>query len=198
MNIFKNLIVSNPYYVLAYLTTGFVIFIYPMKEAIENIYYRANHEMIIAIGGNFSKKDRILTPIAYIFCFLLFVVIWPIPAAFLLHQFCKSKKDEAIFKESRFYCRTEYIGDKFDPIAAEKNHQIYDPLGLTPNTPFGHLYGAWREFLAEFDTNDALLYFEIPSGSKAGFYNSIAKCAVKGYARVNSGKILGEFIFEGE
>jgi hypothetical protein len=46
--------------------------------------------------------------------------------------------------------------------------------------------------------NDALWYFEIPRGSKTGFYNSIAKCDVKGYARVNSGKILGEFIFEGE
>jgi len=197
MNIFKNLIISNPYYVLAYLIAGFIIFIYPLKEAIENIYYRTNHEMIIAIGGNFSTKDRILSPILYIFCFLVFVVIWPIPAAFLLHQYWKSEKDEKIFKESKFYCRTEYIIDEIDSIQAESHYSIFDPLGLTPNLPFGFLNPAWQEFLSSHSKKYKIYSFYIPKSSVTNHFKERAKSDIRGFVKMRGKKIINEFLIEG-
>ena len=196
MTIFNQLI--DIYYVLIYIGIGSVITLPMAFEGFIEEYKMSSNSMIKAIRGKRSIKDRLLTPCVYFFSFIIFIAFWPIVLVFTIRDKLKKNKVKEIQERSHFYSGKEYLVQKLDPIDAEKNHQVYDPLGLTPNTPFGHLYITWGDFLAEFDMNDALWYFEIPRGSKTDFYNSVAKCDVKGYARVNSGKILGEFIFEGE
>ena len=196
MTTFNQLI--NIYYVLIYIGIGSLITLPMVIQGFIEEYKISSNSMIKAIRGKRSFKDRLLTSWVYFFSFIIFIAFWPIVLVFTIRDKLKKNKVKEIQERSHFYSGKEYLVQKLDPIDAEKNHQVYDPLSLTPSTPFGHLYSAWGEFLAEFNMNDALWYFEIPRGSKTGFYNSIAKCDVKGYARVNSGKILGEFIFEGE
>ena len=82
-------------------------------------------------------------------------------------------------------------------IEAEQENRIADPLGLTPNLPFGHLNAAWGKFLANFglEAENELWFFQVPKDSSTGEYDMFDG-PISGYAKVVNGKVMGEFMIE--
>ena len=82
-----------------------------------------------------------------------------------------------------------------------------DPLGRTPELPFGHLNPAWRALLGCMHSADTLRYFEIaaapePMGA-AGATDTVGRSpkatpgiAQRGLAVVRGQRVRSEFIFE--
>ena len=48
------------------------------------------------------------------------------------------------------------------------------------------------------DPEDELWSFHIPKGSKCGMFGKDSSGDISGYAKVRSGKILGEFLIEAD
>ena len=93
--------------------------------------------------------------------------------------------------EPDYLCKPEYLVRKVSLIEAEQENRITDPLGLTPNLPFGHLNAAWGKFLAEFglEAENELWFFEVPKGSSTGEYDMFDG-PISGYAKVVNGNLL--------
>ena len=82
-----------------------------------------------------------------------------------------------------------------------------DPLGRTPDLPFGHLNPAWRALLECMHSADTLRYFEIAAApgavGAAGAANAVGHspkttpgAAQRGLAVVRGQRVRSEFIFE--
>jgi len=188
---------SHQISLLSYLGVGVAICIYPLYEAIENINFRMNHEMIQILNDEPPLLERILTPIIYALGFVLFTCFWPFTAAYMFSQYVKSRKDDKLFNESRFYFRMEYLGDEVDMNQLEKKYIISDPLGLTPSLPFGHLYPAWTIFLNSCTKKDKLYHFYIPRGSVTNHFKERAKSDIRGFVKIRGKQIIDEFLIEG-
>jgi hypothetical protein len=83
----------------------------------------------------------------YSIAMVVICVGWP---GFLVWAALKKREDrmrELEVDEPDYLCKPEYLVRKVSLIEAEQENSISDPLGLTPNLPFGHLNAAWGKFL---------------------------------------------------
>ena len=182
---------------LIYFGIGIAICIYPLIEAIEDRNFRMNFEMIQVLNDQPSLQEKILTPFLYAFGFILFVTFWPFTAAYMFYQYLQCRKDDKLLETSNFYCRMEYIGNKIDPNQFEKEYVIHDPIGLTPEIPFGFLNPAWKHFVTSCSKKDQLFAFYIPKGSITNHYKEIAVGDIRGVVKMQGKKMMGEFLIEG-
>ena len=151
-----------------------------------------------ALGLGKTLKDYLQDIFVYFVSLAVIFVGWP---GFLVWAALKKREDrmrELEVEEPDYLCKPEYLIRKVNLIEAEQENRISDPLGLTPNLPFGHLNAAWGKFLAEFglEAENELWFFEVPKGSSTGEYDMF-EGPISGYAKVVNGKIMGEFVIEG-
>lgn len=156
-------------------------------------------DMRSALGYGKTLKDHLQDILVYTLAGLTILIGWP---GFLIWAFLKKLEErwERMKEdEPKFMCKTEYLVRKITLIEAEQANIIEDPLGHVPTLPFGHLSQAWTKFLSEFGLEDEneLWYFEIPVGSDIGDYDT-ATGPISGYAKVVGGKVVGEFVIEGD
>jgi len=182
---------------LIYFGIGIAICIYPLFEAITDRNFRMNFEMIQVLNDKPYLLERILTPLSYVFGFTFFVSIWPFTAAYMLYQYLQCRKDDVLLKTSSFYCRMEHVGNKVDPKQVEKEYVIHDPIGLTPEVPFGFLNPAWKKFVASCTKKDELFAFYIPKGSVTNHFKEKAAGDIRGFVKMQGKKIIDEFLIEG-
>ena len=182
---------------LIYFGIGIAICIYPLLEAIEDRNFRMNFEMIQVLNDKPYLLERILTPLSYTLGFIFFVTIWPLTATYILYQYLQCRKDDKLLQTSSFYCRMEYVGAKIDPKQVEKEYVIHDPIGLTPEVPFGFLNPAWKHFVASCTKNDKLFAFYIPKESVTNHYKECAESDIRGFVKMQGKKIMDEFLIEG-
>ena len=155
-------------------------------------------DMRSALGYGKTLKDHLQDILVYTLAGLTILIGWP---GFLIWAFLKKleeRRKSMKEDEPEFMCKPAYLVRKLSLIKAEQENQINDPLGLTPNLPFGHLNGAWAKFLSEFGLEDEneLWFFEVPKGSSTGEYDMFDG-PISGYAKIINGKIMGEFVIEG-
>ena len=155
-------------------------------------------DMRSALGLGKTLKDHLQDIFVYSIAMVVICVGWP---GFLVWATLKKREDrmrELEVNEPDYLCKPEYLIRKVSLIEAEQENKIHDPLGLTPNLPFGHLNTAWGKFLAEFglEAENELWFFEVPKGSSTGEYDMFDG-PISGYAKVINGKIMGEFVIEG-
>lgn len=62
--------------------------------------------------------------------------------------------------DSVFRIRPEYLGIATSVAAVESNAAVYDPLWAVPHVPFGHLHGAWTQFISQRPEGAELYPFE--------------------------------------
>jgi hypothetical protein len=157
--------------------------------------------MLEAIGQGKKKSllDHLLEAFAYTVATICIALGWP---AFFVWSRIKAKEDAAREIERnkpKFICMPKYLVHKVDPQDAEASSYVIDPLGTVPALPFGHLNQAWGNFLSNMmDPEDELWSFHIPKGSKCGMFGMDSSGDISGYAKVRSGKILGEFLIEAD
>lgn len=156
-------------------------------------------DMMAALGHSSTIKQYLQDTLVYSIATLTILIGWP---GFLIWAAQRKIRDQLEYakrNESHFICKPKYLVRKLSLIEAEQENLFKDPLGLTPNLPFGHLNGAWTKFLAEFgfDEYNELWYFEIPVGSAIGDYLK-STGPISGYAKVVRGKIISELVIEGD
>ena len=155
--------------------------------------------LVRIMGKEETWLDKIKEGLAFGLGMICVLVGWP---GFLI-WLVKDKIDEAArqkrYDEPDFNCLPEHLIAKVNPVEAEIDSYVVDPLGTVPPLPFGHLNKAWANFLADMsDDRDEMWSFFIPKGCKHGKYRITATSDIKGYARVRNGKVLGEFITESD
>ena len=91
----------------------------------------------------------------------------------------------------------EYVGAEIDLKQIEKEHLIHDPIGLTPEVPFGFLNPAWTRFVASCTKNDKLFAFYIPKGTITNHFKQKAEGDIRGFVKLQGKKIVDEFLVEG-
>ena len=156
-------------------------------------------DMRAALGYGKTLKDHLQDILVYTLAGLTIVIAWPGFLVWAGQRKIRDRLEHAKRNEPQFICEPKYLVRKLSLIEAEQENLINDPLGLTPNLPFGHLNDAWTKFLSEFGLEDEneLWYFEIPIGSPIGDYLK-STGPTSGYAKIVRGKVVGEFVIEAD
>ena len=155
-------------------------------------------DMRSALGYGKTLKDHLQDILVYTLAGLTILIGWP---GFLIWAFLKKleeRRERMKEDEPKFMCKPEYLIRKVTLIEAEQANMIDDPLGLVPDVPFGHLSQAWTKFLSEFglEEENELWFFEVPKGSSTGEYDMFDG-PISGYAKIVKGKVISEFVIEG-
>ena len=155
-------------------------------------------DMRSALGYGKTLKDHLQDILVYTLAGLTILIGWP---GFLIWAFLKKleeRRERMKEDEPKFMCKPEYLIRKVTLIEAEQANMIDDPLGLVPDVPFGHLSQAWTKFLSAFGLEDEneLWFFEVPKGLSTGEYDMFDG-PISGYAKVVKGKVMSEFVIEG-
>jgi hypothetical protein len=156
-------------------------------------------DMRAALGYGKTLKDHLQDILVYTLAGLTIVIGWPGFLIWAAQRKIRDQLEHAKRNGPQFICKPKYLVRKLSLIEAEQENLINDPLGLTPNLPFGHLNSAWTKFLSEFGLEDEneLWYFEIPIGSPISDYLK-STGPTSGYAKVVKGKVVGEFVIEAD
>ena len=154
-------------------------------------------DLLRALGKEKSIVDRVLNVLVYAIAIICIAIGWPLFGIWAIFQSRKEAALEIERNKPDFDCAPEYLVAKVNPVDAEIASYVIDPLWTVPPLPFGHLNKGWGNFLADMtDDADEMWSFYIPQGSKCGKYHRTASSDIRGYAKVRSGEILGEFITE--
>ena len=186
-------------YFLLYLTPGVAMASFLLIKTVLEKPSDFAQSVMKMMGKEETWLDKLKEAAVFSFGIACALVGWP---GFVV-WFMKDKRDEAIRKkredEPDFECAPEYLIAKVDPVDAEITSYVSDPLSTVPAVPFGHLNKAWGNFLSNMlDEEDELWSFHIPKGSKTGKYQRECKSEIRGFAKVQDGKILAEFIIESD
>ncbi len=180
-----------------YLGTGLLIALVFYGISLKDRPSQFVRDMRSALGLGKTLEDYLQDVLVYSIAIVAISVGWP---GFLVWAALKRREDrmrELEEDEPEYLCKPEYLVRRVTPVEAEHENIIHDSLGLTSNSPFGHLNVAWGKFLAElgFSDEDEPWYFEIPKGSD--IRSSLkSEGPISGYAKVVRGKVLGEFVVE--
>jgi hypothetical protein len=189
--------------IMIYLVIGVVISVQPLYSNVSEYYERANNGFIRGIYGEIPLKEKLLMPLVFAISFVAFVLFWPIFSVFFIKDLILKKQEtlleEKKAEESRFLCLPQYLVKQVSiaDVEADSNNFYKDPLGITPSIPFGYLNAAWLEFSSSLKDGEVLWEFLIPEGSEINYqYRSIANQSIRGYAKVQGQKIVGEFVLD--
>lgn len=87
-------------------------------------------------------------------------VAWPVCWAWVIHDKWHTRREDQRRKDSVFRIRPEYLGQASSVADVERTAGVFDPLGAVPNVPFGHLHGAWTQFIDQRPEGAELHPFE--------------------------------------
>jgi hypothetical protein len=156
-------------------------------------------DVMTALGHGKTIKQYLQDILVYSIATLTIVIGWPGFLIWAAKKKLESTREVKKKDEPQFTCKPQHLVRKVDPIQAEEENMIHDPLGMTPKLPFGHLNASWTNFLADFgfEEENELWYFEIPPGTKTNRYLT-STTLVSGYAKVVNGRIMNEILIESD
>ena len=148
------------------------------------------------LGKKRVIKDVIEDWFIYAVAAACVVICWPGFIVWLALEKRREARNDAWYALPDFNAAPEFLIKQVEIAAVESENIIYDPIGETPSTPFGHLNKAWEIFKSKKPEGSKLQLFLIPKGSKIGKYKAEADADIKGYTWVLKGKITEEFVAE--
>lgn len=156
-------------------------------------------DVMAALGHGNTIKQYLQDTLVYSIATLTIVIGWPGFLIWAANKKLESLREAKREDEPKFMCKSQHLVRKVDPIQAEEENMIHDPLGMAPKLPFGHLNGAWTNFLSDygFEEGTELWYFEIPPETEVRRYLK-SSAVISGYAKVVKGKILDEIVVEAD
>ncbi len=160
-------------------------------------------EIMAELKGEDSRRVRWTRFAGKVLMYPLVLLIWPLVIVIIIQELYFLSRDQwTPDPEADYNCQRKHLVRVVSPEAAEGSAKVVDPLGRTPDLPFGHLNSGWCALLADKQVGDTLWYFEIPGytpepdNSPHLHQWSEPRGAKRGYALVQSGKVRNEFIFE--
>jgi hypothetical protein len=79
---------------------------------------------------------------------ILLVAVWPVAVYLKVKEMIKKKDCADVEEDREFTVERQHLLERLTVQEIEKREVVTDPLKAVPDLPFGHLHGAWREFLA--------------------------------------------------
>ena len=149
-----------------------------------------------SLGKKRAFKDVIQDWFVYAVAAVFVVIGWPGFLVWLGLEKKRKLRNDAWYALPDFNAAPEFLIKQVEITDVEAGNIIYDPIGETPSTPFGHLNKAWELFKSKKPEGSELQLFLIPKGSKIGKYKTEADSEIKGYAWVLKGNIAEEFVYE--
>ena len=147
-------------------------------------------------------KERIHQVVAGIGTAVLVVLVWPLTSCLVCHMlfFKKQVPHHYAPDEPRFTCNKDELVARVTPEEVEATSYVSDPMGRSPNIPFGHLHHGWINLLSQLEPSDELWSFktkgwtsEDPLSPKYSWPTYVTS----GYAIVRNKKIVADFASEG-
>ena len=184
-------------YLLIYILPGVVMATYFLFNAWRERQTDFVKGVTKLLGKDTSLVDRLKEFGIYCFAISCVLLGWPGFLIWIPFGIAQDKRNKAWQALPDFECAPEYLVAKVNPADAEIASYVIDPLGTVPPLPFGYLNKGWVNFLVGMtDDADELWSFFIPKGAKTGKYQFETTSETRGYARVQDGKIIAEFITE--
>ena len=149
-----------------------------------------------SLGRKRTLKDVIQDWFVYAVAAVCVVIGWPGFLVWLALEKKREAKNNDWYALPDFTAAPEFFIKEVKVSEVELENVIYDPLGQTAKTPFGHLNKAWEIFKSKKPMGSELQLFQIPKGSKIGKFKTEAESEIKGYAWVLNEKVAEEFISE--
>lgn len=198
-NFFNSLQLTWRAWLCLYTLPGLAIAVYSFVKSYKERPSEFARNILKAMGRETSVRQHLENILVYSIAGTCILLGWPI---YLVWWVVESKREAARLVEqnkSDFDCAPEYLIKQLSPSEAESTSYIVDPLRKTPDVPFGHLNQAWGLFLCDMlDPRDELWSFFIPQDKPTGKWGNAHSGDISGFAKVQDGKILGEFITEGD
>jgi hypothetical protein len=159
-------------------------------------------EVLAALEKDKPLKDRILKVLSVIGTAVVVVFIWPITTCMVTYFIFFDKQGTPHYDpyEPRFACKKEDLIAKVTPQEVEVTSYVSDPLGRSPNVPFGHLHQGWISLLGQLESEDELWSFKTKGWTpdSPGSPKFSGPVYVRsGYAVVRKKKIVAAFVSEG-
>jgi hypothetical protein len=83
---------------------------------------------------------------------------WPLLAGLLIAYWLSNANHPE--PDKPFAVLPEHLSAPLDLEEIERRERVSDPLGAVPDLPFGHLHGAWQEFLAKRSPAQSIRAFD--------------------------------------
>ncbi len=119
--------------------------------------------------------------------FILVWLVWPVAIGCKFFEMFKKKeveaKSERLAKSKEFVLKEEALVREMTVAEIEQANRVIDPLGATPNIPFGHLNAVWVEFRDGLGVGETLHLFESVGP------NVFRKQLIWGYAVYREGRV---------
>ena len=197
---------NNLEWFIAYVWVGVITF--PILRLLVYFFHRKEdpsewvREVMAALEKDKLLKDRILKVLSVIGTVVAVVFIWPITTGMVIYFIFFDKQGRPHYDpdEPRFACKKEDLIAKVTPDEVEVTSYVSDPLGRSPNVPFGHLHQGWINLLGQLEPEDELWQFKTKgwtSDSPGSPKFSGPVFVRSGYAVVRKKKIVAAFVSEG-
>lgn len=107
------------------------------------------HELLEAANPDRRKLSyRILNnAVAPVLAAILVIAVWPVAVYMKAKEPFKRKGGAEVEEEREFAVERQHLQERLTVQEVEKREVVTDPLHAVPDLPFGHLHGAWKEFL---------------------------------------------------
>jgi hypothetical protein len=191
---------------IAYVLIGVITF--PLLRLLVYVCHRKEapsewvKEVLAALEKDKPLKERVLKVLSWVGTAVVVVLVWPLTSCLVCHMLIFNKKatNQLIPDEPRFTCNKDELVALVTPEEVEVTSYVSDPLGRSPNVPFGHLHQGWINFLSQLEPNDELWSFKTkgwtsddPRSPKYAWPTYVTS----GYAIVRNKKIVADFASEG-
>jgi hypothetical protein len=197
---------NNFEWFIAYVWVGVISF--PLLRLLVYFFHRKEdpsewvREVLAALEKNKPLKDRLLKVLSVIGTAVAVVLIWPITTGMVIYYVFFDKQMTPHYEPDapRFACKKEDLIARVTPEEVEATSYVSDPLGRSPNVPFGHLHQGWISLLGQLETADELWSFKTKgwtpdSPGSPKFSGPVF--VTYGYAIVRKKTIVAVFVSEG-
>lgn len=107
-----------------------------------------------------TRRYRILTQqVAPVLTGIALVLVWPIGVFMKVKDLAERRAQAKREKASVFTVKRRDLQQRMSAAEIELLEFVQDPLGATPNLPFGHAHTAWKKFLEKLAPSDELWRF---------------------------------------
>ena len=110
------------------------------------------------------------------------MIIWPAVIYLKVKEIFEKSNGVDAAKERAFAVGHTHLTERLSVEEIVQREIVFDPLGAVPALPFGHLHGAWKEFLTALPKESEIWSFSAEGKSISG-----RKVLRKGYVAVYCG-----------
>jgi hypothetical protein len=138
-------------YVYWYLGIGVAVLavVYGAHQLSKEKESESLRDLLEAVNPERKKLSyRILNNVvAPVLAAILVVAVWPVAVYMKVKEMFKKKDGTGIEEEREFAVERQHLLERLTLQEVEKREMVTDPLKAVPVLPFGHLNGAWKQFL---------------------------------------------------